>query len=182
MSDDFDDTSFFQKESPEDYLQAWSEEVAQAKQEIHRKDRGAMVIRLGSEYVAWSGLSCLTVLTARTIHSVPHRPHPVLKGLAAIKGQLIPCFSLARLLDMKDKHDADEQHLILIGEAGNPLGMLVEHIETYIQFHHQKVHALPSNLSKSGECYSQGMLDWNNQKVPLLDESLVISGFERCMK
>jgi len=183
MNDTNHDVSrFFEKEAPEDYLQAWSKQIAQEKESLHREDRGALLLKLGNEYLAWSGLSCLSVLPAQPIHAIPHRSHPVLKGISAIGGKLVPCFSLARLLEMEEALPVHEQSLILMGKEGQTSGMLVEHIETYIRFHQDSIKALPSNLSQTGQCFSRGLLEWQGQCVPLLDENLVMSGFERCMQ
>jgi len=183
MSDEYlDDERFFQQQAPEDYLQAWSKYIAQEKQDVQREDMGAMLLKMGHEYVAWSAGSCLSVLAPRPIHAIPHRSHPVLKGIAAMTGQLIPCLSLARLLDMQETSPSNEQSLLLIGEQHRPIGMLVDHIQTYIRYHHHAIAPLPSNLAQAGQCFSQGMLDWKDVSVPLLDEALVMAGFERCMR
>jgi len=182
MTNHLNEEAFFKQEIPEDYRQDWTKQIAQSKQEVRRQDKGAMLIRLGDEYVAWPSLSCLTVVSAHQIHAIPHRSHPVLKGLAAMRGQLLPCCSLARLLEIKTSSVIHEQQLILLGSEQHPIGMLVEHIETYIRFHHDDEQDLPSNLMKTGVCFSQSMLDWKEQKIPLLDDKLIISAFERCMQ
>jgi len=175
-------TRFFEKEAPKDYLQTWTQQISQEKKVVHGEDSGALLLKLGDEYLAWSVLSCLSVLPAHPVHAIPHRSHPVLKGLAAITGKLTPCFSLARLLGMEDTLPIHQQQLILMGEEDQVSGMLVEHIETYIRFHQDSIKILPSNLSQTGQSYSRGLLDWQGQCVPLLDETLVMSGFERCMQ
>lgn len=174
--------SFFQKEAPSGYLEGCSQQLAQEQKNERRANKGAMVLKLGKEYMAWSGSSCLTVLTSRPIHSIPHRSHPVFKGLSAVNGTLIPCFSLMRLLNIEETLPVHQQQLILLGEAHQMSGMLVDHIETYIRFHQENIEALPSSLSQEGLCFSQGLLNWHGQYVPLLDEKLVLLGFERCMQ
>ncbi|MDQ6995551.1 MAG: chemotaxis protein CheW [Mariprofundaceae bacterium] len=183
MGDTSDDmSSFFQKEAPSDYLETWTQQLAQEKESVKQKNKGAILLKLGQEYMAWSAIACLKILAARPIHSVPHRSHPVFKGFSAMNGNLIPCFSLMRLLNIKTTLPIDQQQVILTGEEHQMSTMLVEHIEGYIRFHDDDILPLPSNFSQTTSCFSQGLLAWHGQYVPLLDEALVLSDFERCMQ
>jgi len=172
---------FFRQAPSAGYLPEQAKIWAQSMDLQLQDKTGAFILKVGNEHLAWPTCSAQVLLGSRPIHSIPHRKQAVLKGIAAISGKLTTCLSLAGLLDIKTDKTVEKQNILLISHQKAPWGMLIDQIDNHIHFHDDDIQALPSTLAQSN-CYSRGMLAWQNKHIPLLDEALVIAGFERALQ
>jgi len=172
--------NFFQQSPPDTYLAMWQQQLAQEQHQIAINNSGMMILNIGHERLAWPAKASLEVIPTYAIHTIPHRNNPILKGVTAIMGRLIPCLSLNLLLELEEP-TTQPQQLMLAGDPEEPWGILVDHIESYARFHSDHLEPMPATLAQSSHCFSQGMIAWHEHSLPLLDETLVFSAFERCL-
>lgn len=82
----------------------------------------------GGERLAMSADDVVEVLSSPTTARLPHAP-PSLRGLANVRGQVVPVVSLARLLEL----DAGpEARLVMLGGA-KPVGLLVDEVSALVE-------------------------------------------------
>ncbi|GIW89167.1 MAG: hypothetical protein KatS3mg108_3491 [Isosphaeraceae bacterium] len=94
---------FFDRPPPPDYLQEWSERLANRERSEILSQRSLILFRLSSELLALETRWLVEVSPPRPIHAIPHRTSGVLLGLVNIRGQLRLCASLHALLGVESR-------------------------------------------------------------------------------
>ena len=70
-------------------------------QPAHAEDgetRSVVIFRVASEWLALPTSVVIEVANLLPIHSLPHRPNGVVLGLASVRGELLVCVSLGRVV------------------------------------------------------------------------------------
>ena len=70
---------------------------------VHRRVGSMLVFQLGQVRLALPTRVASAVAPVLHIARIPHRSGTVLLGLAAFRGEILPCCSLARILDLPEK-------------------------------------------------------------------------------
>src|SRR5882724_2541617 len=92
---------------PPDYRQEWTEHFARKKKTAAPARISAVLFRIESEWLALPTPAFQEVAERRLIHSLPHRRSGLVLGLANIRGELLICVSLSRLLGLEKKRLAE---------------------------------------------------------------------------
>lgn len=106
-------TSLFGRPLPEGYRDELREQLAEPLAGKNRKTSSTLIFHLGG---ARLGLPAgIVFAVAPTVHiaRIPHRSGTVLLGLAAFRGNILPCCSLARLLGLQQVQSGTARTLIL---------------------------------------------------------------------
>ena len=90
-------------ELPEGYLDRWTTHFATPPIVEDRQVRTALILRIGAELLALSPSCLQEIAEGRPIHSVPQRRSSFLLGVANIRGELLICVALDRLLGLENK-------------------------------------------------------------------------------
>lgn len=80
------------------YLAWLTETVATRVEEAAPPDRVVLVFGAGDEWFAIDAVAVRTVAPTTAVRRLPHRADPALLGLVSVRGELMPCVSLATLL------------------------------------------------------------------------------------
>src|SRR5262249_52549954 len=86
-----------------EYREEWTQHIAREKASISRARVSALLFRIGPEWLGLPTDAFQEVAERRPIHSLPHRRQGMVVGLVNIRGELLICVSLARLLDIQTK-------------------------------------------------------------------------------
>lgn len=140
----------------------------------------AIVFRIGVEWFALPTLSLHEVLGLRAIHSLPHRRNPTLLGLANVRGQLVPCVSIARVLT-GDAAPIREGRLIVVRHAGGRLAFPVDEVQHIHRYHADALESVPVTVAQSASAYTTGLLSWQDRKIGLLDGPLLVEALNRSL-
>ncbi|MBI3850743.1 MAG: chemotaxis protein CheW [Verrucomicrobia bacterium] len=108
-------TRLLDRELPARYRREWTERYSKAECGIGSaptRSRGVSVVifRIGAEWLALPAQVFLEVVEHRSIHSLPHRRQGIVLGLTNIRGELLICVSVGRLLGL-DSANAKGQSL-----------------------------------------------------------------------
>src|SRR5580658_8237967 len=79
---------------PPDYRSRAALAIARSTTPVAFDTHSAAIFRLRSEWLALPTAVLKEIVSLRPIHSMPHRRDGMLLGLANIRGELLPCFSL----------------------------------------------------------------------------------------
>ena len=171
---------------PADYRREWSEHFALEKKRGTPGKISALLFRLGGEWLALPTQAFQEVAERRMIHSLPHRRQGVVLGLANVRGELVLCLSLARVLGIDStatKHTPRTiyDRLLVAYWDGKRLAFPVDEVFGVHRFDPQQLKQPPETISKSSQSFSRNILQWQQRPVGILDAELLFSTLNRSL-
>ncbi|WP_293777306.1 chemotaxis protein CheW [uncultured Oxalicibacterium sp.] len=144
--------------------------------------QSVLIFRIGSEWLALPATSITEVVAENVIHSLPHQRNAAVLGLANIRGMLVLCISLERLLHTQPA----------IGQRNTARFLVVTHDAQKVVFPVDEIDGVerldpsawltpPSTLAQSSMTYTQAILPWKDRKVGLLDTDLLFYTLKRSL-
>lgn len=175
------------RESPEGYLDYWTERVAQPLQPKLAGTRSIVIFRIGSEWLALPTEAFLEVVELRPVHTLPHRRDAVVRGLTMIRGELLICISLAELLGLQGSGSAQAiqkgrsvyERMLVVANGAERVVFCVDEVHVGVRYHPDDLNAVPATVAQSASPYSIGLLAWEKRSVGVLDETLVFEALTR---
>jgi chemotaxis-related protein WspD len=139
-----------------------------------------IIFRLGAE---WYGLATKVfqeVTERRPMHTLPHRRHGIALGLVNVRGELLVCASLARLLGLEEpesrvprsasrvepgtanpKLGTRHVPLLLVAERhGERIAFPVDEVEQIQRFQEDELREAPTTVARSTLTYTRGVVNW----------------------
>lgn len=143
--------------------------------------RSMLLFRLGEEWMALATASLAEIAPVQPVHSLPHQRSRVLQGVANVRGALVPCLSLADLLEVEAvQGDARGvramPRLLILAALGGPVVMAVDEIDG--------IHRLDPALldgEHEGATFTAGVLQWRGRSVRVLDDHQLLSAVQRSL-
>ncbi len=189
---------------PIDYLQELTTEIAERGSAFGTKSHRSseeilslIVFRLGAERFAISVRSLQEVTQPGVIHAVPHRSNHLFLGLVSIRGEILLCASLHQFLGIEPASDdrARSQRMLVVAAddmAGLQRGSFeaaqstnrkwvfsVDEVHGIYRFGLSEIKESPVVVAKASTAYTQGILDWNAEKVSYLDADRLFDTLDR---
>jgi len=166
----------FDRDLPPGHIEEWTRHFAAPTPVEVANVQSAFVFRIGADWLALPAGAVDEVAEPRSIHGVPHRSGIVL-GLVNVRGELLVCVSLARLLGIeRDTHDTGRQLLVLRGSVRR---MVCPVDEIHGGYRHAARDLIPPPATVAGAVYTRAMLTWGTGTAGYLDDSLVVQALER---
>ena len=172
-------------ELPVDYAKHWSQQFAQEQGSMALSTHSVLVFRIGTEWLALPTSVLTEIVSLRAIHSIPHRRNGVVLGLANIRGELLPCFSLRQVVGLEDtaelkraKHCAGAR-LLVIHCDGSRAVCPVDEVDGIARFHPRDLTPVPATIAKATAAYTRSVLSWQEKSVGLLDDQLLFHTVDR---
>jgi chemotaxis-related protein WspD len=167
-----------EREAPTGYSDDWTRHFAQRKQDKGLGTLSAIVFRLGAEWFALATLAFDEVAEQRIIHSLPHRRNGIVLGLVNVRGELLICVSLSRMLGMKGSAPPkplrqSEQLVIMRNERGR-MAFPVDEVQSIHRYHPRDLKSVPATIAKAAAAYTKAVLPWHDNLVGLLDDQLIL--------
>ncbi len=189
------------REIPLDYLQEWTQILAQQASPQAGTDtaalsedslkigqakvtQSAMIFRLGSERFALPVCVLQEVTSPSPIHTLPHRTNDLFLGLVNIRGEILPCFSLSQFLNVEMPIDPtysriNLRRMIVIGGQENRWVFPADEVHRVYRFHPSELQEPPVVVAKTQKAYTQGIIDWRGEKVNYLDADRLLDTLDR---
>lgn len=170
--------------APEGYVDFWTERIASPRREQRKGTRSLVVFRMGAEWMALPAGVFAEVAEMRPIHSLPHRQDGLVLGMTAIRGELLLCVALPRLLGFDagaapqsaavptEKRSVYERMLV-IGEGGERVAFPVDEVHAGVRYHPDDLRPVPATVAQAAAPFTLGLLAWEKRNVGVLDESLL---------
>lgn len=156
----------------------WANHVAKAKPGEQDETESAIIFRLGAEWFALPTLILNEVVGLRAIHSLPHRRGPLLLGLANVRGELVICASLARLLGGEAIVPTQGRLMVAHDESGR-VAFPVDEVQQNHRYQRHELRPVPTTVARSASSFTKGLLPWRDRMVGCLDERLVLQALNR---
>jgi chemotaxis-related protein WspD len=110
--------SLFDRPLPPDYREELRQMMAPAPPKPAPRTGSLLLFQLGPLKLALSTRVASAVSPVLHIARIPHRSGTVLLGLVAFRGEIVPCCSLARLLDVTQNETGAARMLMLEDSPG----------------------------------------------------------------
>ncbi len=177
---------------PEGYAEEWAEEYAKPQAKREKGQVSVLVFRLGEEWFALPSVHISEVTETRAVHSLPHLPSRVdggvVRGLVNVDGELKICISLGNLLSLerstvnnnKELVGAYERMVVVRYDNGDFVFPVSEIAGTQ-RYLPREVQEAPATLSYAKGTYTQGVIDYQQKQVGLLDADLVFYALEKAL-
>lgn len=106
-------SEWFRRSLPAGYREELRDLLAERETEARAQSGSLLVFELGGQRLALPTKLAWAIAPVLHIARIPHRSGTVLLGLAAFRGEILPCCSLARLLDLPAESTGAGRTLIL---------------------------------------------------------------------
>jgi chemotaxis-related protein WspD len=176
-------------ELPEDYLGRWTTHFATEPEVESRQLQAALIFRIGAEWLAMSPTNLQEIAEGRPIHSVPRGRSNTLLGLANIRGELLVCLALDRVLGLEktgseksSSKRAIYRRMVVAGCHGSRFVFPVEEVHGIHWFNPNELKEVPSTVTKAQTAYFRGILIWQNKSVGCLDDRLLFNMLNESLK
>ena len=167
---------------PADYRQEWAQHFAEKRKPGPHNWLSLVLFRLAGEWLALPTYVFQEVAEKRLIHSLPHRRGSILSGLVNIRGELLLCVSVGRLLGLETAEGGSNgiyQRLLVASWQGQRLVFPVDEVPGVYRLLAESLKEPPATVTHSSSTYTRGVFQWQQKSVGLLDADLVFSALNR---
>ncbi len=88
------------REASAAHIQDWQAQLALPPTPLSAAHTSVVVFRVGAEWLAFPTRLLREIIEPTPVHRVPHRHDPRFGGLINVRGELIPCIELGRMLSL----------------------------------------------------------------------------------
>jgi chemotaxis-related protein WspD len=139
-----------------------------------------LVFRLGREWLALPTILFEQAAHIRPTHPLPNRRTGAVIGLTNVRGELLICISLEKVLGLQEVPSGQEKgarrrdRLLVINAAGARLAFAVDDVDSIYKYSPLELSPVPSTLAKASVRYTSGALVLGGKNVGRLDEERLI--------
>jgi chemotaxis-related protein WspD len=183
---------------PADYRRERAEHYAQRKMVSRPARLSVVIFRIAGEWFALPTTAFQEVAEHRVIHTLPHRHRGLALGLVNVRGELLVCASVARLLGLKtsapgnqslksERGAADSGHgfifdrLLVAGWNGQRVVFPVDEVQGIQRFHKDELKESPATIARSSLTYTEGVFAWGDRSVGLLEAEVFFTALNRSL-
>lgn len=177
--------NLLEQAAPRDYLDEWTGEIARQKAPEAIGTLSLLIFRIEQEWLALPTTIFKEVTAVKSIHTIPHRSNNIFMGLVSIRGEILLCVSLGRLLGLKQDQQAVQnrphvyRRMVVVGEGSDRWVFPVDEI--------QDIHRMPANAIKNApvtvnmaeSSYTKGIIALADKRVGLLDTDSLLHAFQK---
>jgi chemotaxis-related protein WspD len=165
---------------PVRYAQDWTEHVAAAKPPAQSERTSVVIFRVAAEWLALPSAALKEIAADRFIHSLPHRRNGALLGVVNIRGELLVCASLKRILGIEIGFAAASvPRMLVIQQNGDRTVCPVDEVHGIERFDRQELKEVPATLAGAAVSYIKAVLFWRRRSVGVLDAELLLHALNR---
>lgn len=164
-------THLLDREPPADYLHEWTERIAAENKITEPGTSSAVIFRVGGEWLALPAAVFQEVAESCVLHAMPHRQGGIVAGIVTIRGELLLCASLAKLLGLEQEKVS--QRLLVANHGGKRIAFPVDEVHGVVRYHPRELQPVPATLAQSTATYTLGLLPWRDRTVGCLDGDLL---------
>ncbi len=174
------------RDLPAEHLSDWTAHFAQAKKVEEPDIHSAIIFRIASEWFALPALAFDEVAEQRTIHSLPHLRSGIVLGLVNVRGELLICVSLAKMLRLGEAAASDPERegykpkrLVVIRHEAGRVAFPVDEVRSIHRYHPRELKSVPATIAKAAAAYTKAVLSWQGKTVGCLDDQLILHTLNR---
>lgn len=176
------------RDLPPAYLDEWTEHFSRKNRIGEADSESIVVFRIGEEWLGLPAAVFSEFVDVRAIHSLPHRRNGVLLGLTNVRGELLICVSLEKVLGIVRETKTNEQRqravykrLVVIHDKDGRIVFPVDEIHGIHKFHRSEFTQVPATVAKATGTYARAMLPWQDRAIGYLDDQLLFYTLQRSL-
>jgi len=171
-----------------------SSNIRRDESEAQADTLSCLVFRIGGEWLGLPTNVCAQVAQLRPVHSLPHRRHRAVLGVANVRGRLIVCASLARLFGIEASEsatksasiDARELGRLVVLQRGNgehegPIAFPADAVDGVHRFTRAQLQPVPATLAQRLSWHAHAVAAFKDATVGLLDADRLIDSLNRSL-
>ena len=177
-------STLLDRDLPAEHLAESTVHFAQPKALDEPDTHSALIFRIASEWFALSTLALDEVAEPRTIHSLPHLRNGMVLGVVNVRGELLICVSLGKLLRLEERTSPAMERkstgrLIVLRHKGARTAFPVEEIRSIHRYHPRELKPVPATIAKGSAAYTDAMLVLHDRIVGRLDDPRIFHALEK---
>ena len=171
-----------------EYLSEWARHVAHKRPESQAMTPPLIVFRTGPEWLALPLSVLQEVIERGSIHVLPHRLTSLVLGVTNVRGELLICISLGRLLGMADSSTAGREptrtvsRMLVIVRDGERFVLPVDEVRGIERFTMADMHPTPVTISAAATVYTRAIVSGKDGTVGCLDERILFDTVGRGLR
>jgi chemotaxis-related protein WspD len=176
------------REIPAGYLAEWTAHHAAPQPPLASDLQSVVIFRLGVEWLALPTRVLDAVIAVRPIHSLPHRRDGVVLGLANVRGELIVCVSLGKVVSAhrsggspKASSRPASERLVVLRRGPSRYAASVDELYGTHRFSRAQLVRPPATVAGAPLTYTAMMLPWAGKAVGCLDDELLFHTLDRSL-
>jgi len=171
---------------PEEYRREWTVHFGKEEKRAPPANLSAVVFRLQSEWLALPSQAFQEIAERRRIHSLPHRRQGIVLGLMNIRGELLICVALGRLLGLEKisasaAPRAGYDRLLVVSWEGTRFAFPADEVKGIHRFQSQDLREPPATVTKSAANFAPGIFLWQQKPVGYLDVGSLFAALNRSL-
>ncbi len=147
--------ALFNRPMPPGYRDELQALIAEPAAEPGSRDGSMLLFQLGELRLALPTRIAFAVAPVLHIAPIPHRRETVLLGLVAFRGDILPCCSLARILELPQQPSSSPRTLILEESAGRRWAVPIDAVSAFVSPRGRPT-ASPRHLQRTGFVAASG--------------------------
>jgi chemotaxis-related protein WspD len=176
--------AFLNRPLPVDYRQEWTEHFAREKRIATPAKTSTVIFRIGGEWLSLPTHAFQEISERRAMHSLPHRRRGVVLGLVNIRGELLVCASLGRLLGLENTAAVKRQlavfdRLLVAEWNGQRFAFPVDEVHGVHRFHSADLREPPATVGHSAGSCVAGVFPWRHYTVGFLEPNALFATLNR---
>lgn len=170
---------------PVEYIREWSVHVAEPRLADGRRSQAVVIFSAADEWLGVPASIVVEVAALPPIHSIPRRRGGAVLGVANVRGELLVCAALWRLLGRGEPESGSYlescRRLLVLQRNDTRVACPVTDVHGIHRFHTDDLRPLPATLANLAARISSGVLDWSERSVGVLDDEALFSSLKRSL-
>ena len=174
---------------PPEHLATWTSHLAAPRASDSSARSSLFVFRLGAEWHALPTHVLEQVVELRPVHSLPHRIDGVVLGVVNVRGELLVCVSLPRVLGAESSNAEStterkgkvHARMLVLGREASRFVVAVDEVHGTHEVRSSELVAPPATTRKASVTFTSAAFTWNAQCVGCLDDALLFRALQRSL-
>lgn len=172
-----------ERNAPGGYIAQWQKTIAAQEEGSKSALPGVMIFRLGDEWFAVSAQSLQEIADKRVIRRVPHNENPHIAGVVNIGGEIVVCYSMAELLGVDRREDAQNSYtrLMVVACFDEKYIFPVNEVMGMTRFLEEDVLPIPATLGEEKSQFIEKIFLHDNKHITMLRIENICQSIGRVM-